>query len=164
MLSMIMHKFEGDSKARRCTTTMTKLKLATNVRITDRTEVDIFNYMHSVHMLVTELLQLKFSPELIEDYATVPVLAVLESTQNCNDVMNQLQRRAIGKAASVQNKWNWEALFFFPMALQQSMLNLWPRKMRKRSTTSLNLGAFTCQSLSDSHESRHLMCVRRSNG
>ena len=56
--------------------------------------------MHSVHELVIELLRLKVSPELIEDYATLPFLAVLESTKDCNDMMDRLQWRAIGKVAA----------------------------------------------------------------
>ena len=99
MLRIIMDKFEGDSKAVR-DDLVTKLKQATDMKITDRRAVDVFNYMHSVHELVIELLRLKVSPELIEDYATVPVPAVLENAQDRNDVMGQLQWRAIGKVAA----------------------------------------------------------------
>ena len=69
MLRMIMDKFEGDSKAVR-DDLVTKLKQAMDIKITDRRAVDIFDYMYSVHELVIELLRLKVSPELIEDYAT----------------------------------------------------------------------------------------------
>jgi len=82
--------------------------------------------MGSVHELVIELLWLKISPDLIEDhnnYANVPVLAVLESAQDRNDVMDQLQWRATGKVAAkfikmrnsntaeIQNKSTWELVF-----------------------------------------------------
>ena len=99
MFRMIMYKFKGDSKAVR-NDLVIKLKQATDIKITDRRAVDIFDYMHSVHELVIELLRLKVSPELIEDYATLPFLAVLESTKDCNDMMDRLQWRAIGKVAA----------------------------------------------------------------
>jgi len=90
MLRMILGKFEGDSKAVH-DDLVTKLKQESDMKITDRRVVDFFNYMHSVHELFNELLRQKVSPELIEGYATVPVLALLESAQDCNDVMDQLQ-------------------------------------------------------------------------
>jgi len=38
--------------------------------------------------------------ELIEDHAIVPVVDVLESVQDRNDFLDQLQWRAIGKVAA----------------------------------------------------------------
>jgi len=55
---------------------------------------------NTVHGLVNELLRLKFSMELIEDHAIVPVVDVLESVQDRNDFLDQLQWRAIGKVAA----------------------------------------------------------------
>ena len=78
MLRMILDKFEGDSNAVH-DDLVTKLNQASDVKITDRRVVDFFNYMHSVHELVIELLRLKVSPELIEDYTTVPVLECLKA-------------------------------------------------------------------------------------
>ena len=49
---------------------VTNFKQATDMEIMDRRAVDVFSYMHSVHELVIELLWLKVSPELKEDYAT----------------------------------------------------------------------------------------------
>jgi len=61
---------------------VTKLKQATDMKITDRRALDVFNYMRNIHELVIDLLRLQVSLELIEDYATIPDLAVLESAQD----------------------------------------------------------------------------------
>ena len=122
MLRMIMDKFQRDSKAVR-DDLVTKLKHATDMEITNRRAVDVFNYMHSVHELVIELLRLKVSPELIEDYATKKDQEVLESAQDRNDVMDQLQCLSSWKVAAkflkvrnsktvaIENQCTWEAGF-----------------------------------------------------
>ena len=81
MFRMIMDKFEGDSKEVR-NEMVTKLKQATDMKITDRRALDVFNYMRNIHELVIDLLRLQVSLELIEDYATIPDLAVLDSAQD----------------------------------------------------------------------------------
>jgi len=141
MLRMILDKFEGDSKAVH-DDLVTKLNQASDAKITDRRVVDFFNYMHSVHELVIELLRLKVSPELIEDYAKVPVQAVLESAQDCNDVMDQLQWRAIGnevaKFVKIRNsktvaihKCTWETVF-------DDITTMYAKKVTKANAQKIN--------------------------
>ena len=118
MLRMILDKFEGDSNAVH-DDLVTKLNQASDVKITDRRVVDFFNYMHSVHELVIELLRLKVSPELIEDYA----YKCRKCDHERNDVMDQLQCLSSWKVAAkfvkvrnsktvaIENQCTWEAGF-----------------------------------------------------
>ena len=96
---------------------------ASDMKITDRKAGDVYHYMHSIHKLVIVLLRLKVSLKLIEDYTTVPALAVLKGAQDRNAVMDKIQWRSIGKVAakfvkmrnlktaSIQNKCTWEPVF-----------------------------------------------------
>jgi hypothetical protein len=71
---------------------------ASDMKITDRKAVDVFHYMHSIHKLVIVLLRLKVSLKLIEDYTTVPALAVLKGAQDRNAVMDKIQWRSIRRS------------------------------------------------------------------
>ena len=127
---------------------------ASDMKITDRKAVDVFHYMHSIHKLVIVLLRLKVSLKLIEDYTTVPALAVLKGAQDRNAVMDKIQWRSIGKVAAkfvkmrnlktaaIQNKCTWGPVF-------DGTTTIYAKKCTKANAPKINykleLGAFTCR-------------------
>jgi len=74
-----------------------------NANITERRAVDVRNWIMSIQKIKVEWQMSGESSELVEQFATAPVLAQLESMKDTRDGMDQEQWRAIGAEA---NKWH----------------------------------------------------------
>ena len=74
----------------------TKLQKLVNVNITERRAVDVRNWLMIIQTIIVEWRTSGASSEMVEQFATAPVLAQLESMKDTRDGMDQEQWRAIG--------------------------------------------------------------------
>jgi len=69
----------------------TKLQKLVNVNITERRAVDVRNWLSIIQKIIVEWRMSKASSEMVEQFATAPVLAQLESMKGTRDGMDQEQ-------------------------------------------------------------------------